>query len=133
VVSAGGRKSEKAGFYIQVEPGGSFIAGGRWMPSPEHLKEIRREIFYNAPAFKKILAAKDFKKHFGALYDSRLKRAPKGFDKEFPDIEWLKYTSYIVETPLPDKLLLSKNILSHCRKVHAAMQPLLRFLDKATG
>ena len=133
VISAGGRKTDQAGFYIQVEPGNAFIAGGRWMPSPEHLKEIRQEILYNSAAFKKVLGAKDFKKNFKSLHDSRLKLAPKGFDKDFKDIELLKYTSYIVDTPVPDKVLLSKNAFAHCRKVQAAMMPLLKFLNKATG
>src|SRR6187399_119609 len=32
-ISPGGKKAEEAGYYIHVEPGKSFIAGGRWMPS----------------------------------------------------------------------------------------------------
>ncbi len=132
VIAPGGRKSERAGFYLQADPGGSFIAGGRWMPSPEHLKDIRKEIYYHAAVFRRILSAKDFKKHFGELTDTRLSRPPKGFDKNFPDIEWLKYTSYIVEAAVPDKVLLSKGVYSHCRKVYDAMRPLLKFLDGAT-
>ncbi len=131
VIGAGGRKSEKACFYIQVEPGNSFIAGGRWMPSPEDLKDLRKEIFYNTAAFKKILNEKNFKKHFKTLYDSKLKLAPKGFDKNFKDIELLKYTSYIVDSAVPDKIVLSKNIFIHCEKIYSSMMPLLKFLNKA--
>lgn len=132
VVVQGGRKSDKACFYIQVEPKNSFIAGGRWMPEADHLKEIRGEIFYNTAKFKKILADKVFKKTFKDLSDIKLKTAPKGFDKNFKDIELLKYTSFIVDTPVDDKTLTSKNLYKKCSDVHKAMIPLLKFLNGAT-
>ncbi|HKR05863.1 MAG TPA: DUF2461 domain-containing protein [Bacteroidia bacterium] len=133
VVCQGGRKSDRACFYIQVEPGNSFIAGGRWMPSTEHLKDIRKDIFYHLKDFKKILSDKSFKKFFKELSGEKLKLAPKGFDKDFSDIELLKYTSYIVDTPVNDKLLTGKSLIKQCAVVHKAMLPLLNFLNKATN
>lgn len=132
VVIQGGRKSDLACFYIQVEPGNSFIAGGRWMPQPDHLKEIRNEIFYNSSKFKKIISDKSFKKCFNTLSDIKLKTAPKGFDKDFKDVELLKYTSFIVETKVDDKIITSKNIFKKSADVFKAMQPLLKFLNEAT-
>ena len=133
VVCLGGRKSDRACFYIQVEPGNSFIAGGRWMPSSEHLKDIRKEIYYHTKDFKKILSDKTFKKYFKTLSEIKLKLAPKGFDKNSPDLELLKYTSYIIETPLSDKAVTDKSLLKQCAVVHKAMLPLLNFLNKATN
>jgi len=37
-----------AGYYIHVEPGKSFLAGGMWMPPSDQLKKIRQEIDYNS-------------------------------------------------------------------------------------
>lgn len=133
VVCQGGRKSDRACFYIQVEPGASFIAGGRWMPSTDHLKDIRKEIFYHIKDFKKILSDKTFKKLFKELSDIKLKLPPKGFDKNFPDIELLKYTSYIAETPVNVKVLTDKSLIKQCAVTHKAMLPLLNFLNKATN
>jgi|SRR6185436_1592030 len=133
VVCQGGRKSDRACFYIQVEPGNSFIAGGKWMPQGDQLKDIRKEIFYHTKEFKKILNEKSFKKHFGKLSDIKLKLPPKGFDKNFADLELLKYTSFIVDTPLKDADLISKNIFKTCSTVSKAMKPLLDFLNKATN
>src|SRR6185295_5339636 len=66
-INPGGKKMEIAGFYLHIEPGKSFLAGGRWMPSPEHLKKIRQEIDYNSKTIHKILSDKNFKKQFGGL------------------------------------------------------------------
>ncbi|MBK8413382.1 MAG: DUF2461 domain-containing protein [Bacteroidetes bacterium] len=49
----GGKKSSKAGYYIQIEPGNSFLAGGCWMPEAPVLKAIRQEIDYNLKDFEK--------------------------------------------------------------------------------
>jgi uncharacterized protein (TIGR02453 family) len=132
VIAPGGRKSDRAGFYIHVEPGSCFTAGGRWMPSPEHLRDIRKEILYNTTAFKRILNAAAFKKRFGELYDSKLKLAPKGFDKDFNDIELLKYTSYIAECNVPDGVMVSRAVFRRCADTFRDMKPLLKFLNGAT-
>ena len=43
-ISPGGKKVHEAGFYLHVENGKSFLAGGIWMPDKDMLKKIRQEI-----------------------------------------------------------------------------------------
>ena len=135
-INSGGRKSGKAGFYIQVEPdgeSGSMFAGGHWMPEAPVLKAIRQEIQYHTDDFKKIIHHKDFTKWFGALEAEQLKTVPKGFDKNDPDIQLFKYTSYIVSHGLKEKELLSKDFLKKGAEAYQAMLPLLDFLNRATA
>jgi uncharacterized protein (TIGR02453 family) len=133
-INAGGRKAETAGYYIHLEPGQCFLAGGRWMPSPDHLKKIRQEIDYNGKEFKKILNDKTFKKYFGALDQSyKLSRPPKGYDKNHPDIELLKMNSYIVWKQYTDTEMLSKNIVKELAKGAKIMKPFLDFLNTAVS
>lgn len=54
-INAGGKKSMGPGYYVHLEPGGSFIAGGIWMPPADEVKKIRQEIDYNGKDLKKIL------------------------------------------------------------------------------
>ncbi|MGZ4049030.1 MAG: DUF2461 domain-containing protein [Bacteroidia bacterium] len=131
-ISPGGKKSFSAGYYIQVQPGQSFIAGGMWQPPAPQINAIRQEIDYNTKEFKKIISAKDFKKYFGALSEEdKLKSAPKGYDKTHPEIELLKHRSYIVVHDLKDSEVLSKDFLKQCVTVMKAMHPLNLFLRKA--
>ena len=74
-VNIGGKKAMNAGYYIHVEPGGSFIAGGMWMPPADQLKMIRQEIDYNGKDIRVILKKKDFKSYYGELDQSR--RCPR--------------------------------------------------------
>jgi uncharacterized protein (TIGR02453 family) len=131
-MSPGGKKSFSAGYYIQIQPGESFIAGGMWQPEAPLLNAIRQEIDYNTDEFKKITGAKEFKKHLGKLSDEdKLKTAPKGYEKTHPEIELLKYKSYITVHNLKDPEVLSKDFLKHCNQVMKAMYPLNVFLRRA--
>lgn len=133
-INAGGRKMEVAGYYLHIDPEKSFLAGGRWMPSSDHLKKIRQEIVYNGKKLKKILADKEFKKYFGDLDETegyKLSRPPKGFDKNHPDIELLKFNSFIVWHEYKDKDVLSKNFLKELTKGAKIMKPMNDFLNEA--
>ncbi|RZL18448.1 MAG: DUF2461 domain-containing protein, partial [Pedobacter sp.] len=45
--SAKSKGGNEPGYYLHIQPGKSFIAGGYWMPEPAHVKVIRQEIDYN--------------------------------------------------------------------------------------
>ena len=134
-MSPGGKKSPSAGYYFHIEPGGkSFIAGGMWQPEPDKLKAVREDIIYDPAEFKKIIGNKEFKKHYSSLADEdKLKTAPKGFDKAHPDIELVKYKSYIVVKSLSDKELLDKNLVKNTLEAFKALKPLNDFLNKSAG
>jgi uncharacterized protein (TIGR02453 family) len=130
-IGPGGRKSPEAGFYIQIEPGNSFVAGGCWMPDAPTLKKIRQEIDYNLEDFKAIVHQKSFKKLFGELSDCKLKTTPKGYPADHPGIDYLKQTSFIVEMPLDDKELTKSSLIKTVFTSYKTMTPFIRFLNTA--
>lgn len=130
-INPGGKKSMIPGYYIHLEPGNSYLAGGCYMPMPEVLAAIRQEIDYNSAELKKILAAKDFKKYFGELsQEDKLKTAPKGYEKTHPEIALLQLKHFIAIHPLKDEAVLNKNFPTHAAKVFKAMYPLNLFLRR---
>lgn len=132
-INPGGRKSLVAGYYLHTEPGQSFLAGGVYMPEPELLNAIRQEIDYNPAPFLKILSSAAFKKYFKGLdEEDKLKSAPKGFDKEHPQIELLKNRHFVVSHPISDKQLLAKDLPEFVLGGFKAMYPFLEYLREAT-
>ncbi len=129
--SKGGRKYEGAGYYLHIEPGKSFAAGGLWMPSSTLLKSVRQEIDYNYEAFRGMVEGKTFKKLFGQLAQDKLKTLPKGYDADNPAIEYLKYKSFIAEHSFTDKEVLHKNFTADCHRIFTAMQPLVDFINRS--
>ncbi|MCB9014231.1 MAG: DUF2461 domain-containing protein [Lentimicrobiaceae bacterium] len=131
-IANGGRKSPRAGYYIHVEPGHSMIAGGIYMPQPDLLKKLRQEIYFNVPEFKAILNDKDFKSTFGELATwDMLKRPPKDFPADFPDIELLKYKSYSVAKGLDDNLILSDKFNATVLHACESMRSFNHFLNRS--
>ncbi|SEW47728.1 TIGR02453 family protein [Chryseobacterium wanjuense] len=125
-----GKGSQKGGYYLHLEPGKSFIAGGIYMPESSVLKEIRKEISLYGEEFLAILNNKDFKKHFPELdQDDKLKKVPMGFEKEDPMGEYLKLKNFIVVYSLKDEEVLDKNAVKNLAKVFKLMKPLNDFLN----
>jgi uncharacterized protein (TIGR02453 family) len=131
-ISPGGRKSFSAGYYIHLQPGASYIAGGMWQPETPLITAIRQEIDYNAEEFKSIITDKTFKKYFTKLSDEdNLISVPKGYSKEHPEIELLKHRSFIALHDLSDEKVFAKNSIKTIAKVCEAMYPLNLFLRRA--
>jgi uncharacterized protein (TIGR02453 family) len=131
-ISKTGRKGNHPGYYIHLEPDQSFLAGGLYMPPPDLLKAVRNEIYFNIDAFKAIINHQDFIKYFGKLDDfDKLSRPPKGFEPDWPDIDLLKYKSYVVTHNLSEMKWLSTNFIEYCLTVFEAIQPLNKFLQNA--
>lgn len=131
-ISPGGKKTIAPGYYIHIEPGKAFLAGGMWMPPAPELAKIRQEIDYNLDEFRKILKAKSFKDCFGDLdQEDKLATAPKGYPKDHEGIDFLKLKSFVAVAELSDKELLSKDFSKTAEKIFKAMKPLNDFLQRA--
>ena len=102
------------------------------MPEAVTLKKIRQEIYFNAEEFKKIIGHPDFKRAFGELStEDMLKRPPKDFPSDFPDIALLKYKSYVVGHSLTDEEVVSENLITTVIDASKAMKPFIDFLNRA--
>lgn len=133
-ITSASKKTElhsRAGYYIHIEPGKSMLAGGAYCPPGPWLKAIRSEIDHNSTEFKKILSGKDFKNYFGEIEGEKLVSAPKEYFKENPNIELLKYKSYLAVHKLPDELLLSKTFTNHSIEVFKVLKPFSDFLNRS--
>ena len=130
-LSKGGKNTDFCGYYIHLQPGESFIAGGSYQPMPDKLAAIRQEIDYNFDEFKSIIEHKEFVKHFGTLTGDKLQRPPKGYDAEYPAIEYIKHKGFLAFLKIEDKNLTEKELLKHCLSAFKAMKPLNDFLNRA--
>lgn len=129
----GGKKNNMscAGYYLHIEPGNSFLGGGSYHPPANELNLIRKEIDYNIKEFKKIINGKEYKKLFPELWEDKLVNGPKGFPKDHPEIELLKFKSYVGMNKINDKLLLSDDFVHYVSDAFRAIHPLNNFLNRA--
>jgi len=125
-----GKGNKISGYYLHIEPGKSFLAGGVYMPESSVLKEIRKEISMNGKEFLKILEQKDFRNNFrGLSVENKLQRVPQGFEKDDPMAEYLKLKHFVVSHPVSDEELLNENAVKNFSKIYKSIKPLNDFLE----
>lgn len=129
IVRGGKKNGDKyTGYYVHVEPGNSFIAGGAHIPPAGWLKAIRENIAERGDELLKIINNKNFKKYFGGIDGEKLRTAPKGFPKDHPHVELLKLKSYIAEKSFTDEEITSGECLDEIVKEFRTMKPFNDFL-----
>lgn len=131
-ISKGGKKSPAAGYYLHIQPGGNFIAGGWWMPEAANLASIRQEIDYNFPQFRKIVESASFKKTFKTLdTEDKLSRPPKNYTPGNPAIEYIKLKSFVSSLQLEQASITTPEFVKKLSASFRIMHPLIKFLNQA--
>lgn len=125
-----GRNSQRAGYYVHLEPGGSLLGGGLYCPEPPVLKRVRQDIYDNISEFLSIIRNEAFRKEFSELDDTdKLKRVPFPFPADFPEGDLLKHKHYDVVSYKPDEFFFHPDAGDRIAEVFRKLQPFNRFLN----
>ncbi len=119
----------RGGYYLHISPGESFLAGGFWEPNKEDLARIRKEFETDASEIRAIVNTADFKKYFGKLKGDAVKSAPRGFDKNHPNIDLIRLKQFIVSREFTDDEVLAPNFLNEVVSSFVAMRPYLDYMS----
>ena len=133
-LSSGVKGMNRSGYYLHLEKGASFIAGGLYCPEPEDLKKMRKEIAYFYDDLETILNKKDFKKEFKDFdrnEKNMLKNPPRGFEKEHPAIEFLKLKSFESSQRIDISEATKKDFVATMSKKLIVLKPLNDFINRA--
>lgn len=133
-ISGGTKGLNRAGYYLHIEKGASFIAGGLYSPESDDLKKVRKEIAFFHDDLEAILADKNFKKEFKSLdatETNSLKNPPRGYEKEHPAIQFLKLKSFITTQKYDINEILQKDFVAKMSQKLIALKPLNDFLNRA--
>ena len=123
-----------AGFYFHIEPGGSMIGGGIWMPPPPTLARIRERIDEDHRVLRRTLADPSVKRRFGSLDESAmLTRMPRGFGDDHPASDLLRHRSFTVGRTLADAELFDPRLPDLLARDYARLVPLVRWFNGALG
>jgi len=141
--SRSGRKGIFAGYHIAVNPGGeSLIAAGSGCLGKNELATIRSNIQRSSLTLRNVLSDPDFVKHFGqpcprkdggrqSIFgrEDELKVAPKGVEKNHPDIVLLKCRSFVVCHRFLDSEVLAPDFRDNLAAIAKVMRPLVHCLN----
>lgn len=130
MIAPGGRKTRLAPYYFRLKPDGeSLLAGGVWEGKAALINGIREEIDYNMESFQTIITSPTFISQFGKVQGEILKRPPRGYDADHPEIDLLRHKQFLVFHHYPDKEALQQNFISQVLDTFQAMKPFLDFLN----
>jgi len=103
-------EARRGSYFLNVEPGKSFIGGGFFGPNPADLLRIRKEFEMDASEIREIMADAEFLKVFGREFVpyNQVKTAPKGFAKDHPAIDLIRNKSFFFQHFYTDKQVMSK-------------------------
>ena len=123
-------KKLRGGYYFHIEPGKSFLAGGFWAPEPPDLQRIRQDIGLNYKDWGKLFAGKSLAKTFGPMVGEQVGSAPRGYSKDHPAIELLRYKQFILRHTFTDKEVCSPGILLMINDTFKKMRPFLNYMSE---
>ena len=134
----------RGGYYWHVEPGGleyfddvtapagaeAFCGGGFWQPERADLARIRTEIDADAGAFRAVLADPTVAEVFpdGLHRGQMLKTAPKGYDRDHPDIDLLRHKSFTLIRTFTAEEVAADDFSEQIARAFRAMRPFLDYM-----
>jgi len=124
-------KGEGAGLYFEVSPGGVWMGGGLYMPSSAQLLLLREHIVAHQKRFERIISAPALRKAVGQIHGERLTRVPRGFPKDHPAAEHLKFKQFLAGREHPAEFAISAGFYRELLVVFQAIAPFIAFLNEA--
>lgn len=120
----------RGGYYIQIEPGNSFVGGGFWGPDAKDLLRIRKEFESSTAEIEKITSDKTFVQYFEEIKGDAVKTAPRGFDKDHPAIDLIRKKQYVVMRKFTDKEVVSDGFQKEAVLTLLAMRPFFDYMSE---
>jgi uncharacterized protein (TIGR02453 family) len=120
----------RGGYYFRIEPGNSGLVAGFWGPDADDMKRIRQDIDINPEAWRALLGDKTLVETFGNLYGEQLGSAPRGYAKDHPAIDLLRYKQFMLRYLFTDEEVLSPDFVFKMNDVFKKMRPFLDFMSE---
>ena len=130
VAAKGGRKSDRGGYYVHLEPNHCMFGGGIWCPNKDLLHALRKEVMANYDEVEEIFENPMTNKYFQDFdTEQMLKKVPQGFPVDFEHADWLKRKAYTFSTPLSDEEVCAPDFLDKVVEISQAAKPINDFLN----
>jgi uncharacterized protein (TIGR02453 family) len=118
----------RGGYYFWIKPGASRAGCGFAYPNPEDLRRIREDISLNYDDWRKLLKKKPIVNTFGSMQGEQLRTAPKGYERDHPAIDLLRYKQFWFERSFSDQEVLSRQFVKELHKTFRAIRPFFDYM-----
>lgn len=129
---ASGKDVHAPGFYLHIDTEQVFIGAGMWHPESAALSAIREAIDEDPKAWRRASRGKAFRDLYQLQGDS-LKRPPRGYPAEHPNLEDLRRKDHIGVCELDHDLLFDPSVVKSTAAIFKKAKPYMTFLCDAIG
>ena len=120
----------RGGYYLHLKPKDIFLACGFWDPNPADLKRIRQELAVDGEDYREIINAPAFKSVWGELEGAKVKTAPKGYAKDHPNIDLLRFKQHIFSIRYTEKEATAPDFLLRLNDALQAVRPFVDYMSE---
>lgn len=120
----------RGGYYLRIMRGESAIVGGFFGPDSSDMLHIRKQIQQDPEPLRALLSSKEVKNYFGGLRGEQVKSAPRGFNKEDPAIDLLKYKQLLLRKDFTDEEILADDFAQRVVDGFAKMRPFFDYMSE---
>lgn len=124
-----GKKSNRMGYYLHLQPKNCMIGVGNVCLPPVMINGIRKSIKDNIEEYLDIINTPDFKKVYKKIGENPVKTAPKGFSKDWEYIDLVKPRDYYCSHGLTEKEVMSNNFLKKALLIFKTGKPFMDFIN----
>lgn len=124
-----GKKALTCGYYFHIEPGNcGFYAGTYGLPM-RVLTAIRKSIYDEIDEYREIVEAPSFRRLLPVVGDNLLKTAPKGFDRDWEYIDYVRPREYCAFNQEMEHIYLHRDAQELMRPYIAAAKRFNDFIN----
>jgi len=121
----------RGGYIISLETDKpSEVGGGFYSPNKKDLYRIRKEFEMDAQPMRKILAHKKFAQAFGKMQGNAVKTAPRGFDRNHPNIDLIRHKQFYFVQEFSDEEVLAPNFLDQVVDCYQTIRPFFDYMTE---
>lgn len=120
----------RGGYYLRLESGNSYMAGGFFDPNSADLLRIRKEFEMDSSEIREILAQKGFKRAFGNFNQTNtVKTAPKGFGKEDENIDLIRLKGFTLRHDFTDEEVFASDFKDNLIYHYTLLRPFFNYMS----
>lgn len=124
-----GKKSNRMGYYLHIEPDNCFLAVGTIGLSSRLITALRHSIYDNIEEYLEIIENPVFKQYFKEIGEDYVKTAPKGFSKNWKYIDLVRPRNFVASYPLSPKELESVDFIEKIGGIFETAKPFNHFFN----
>lgn len=124
-----GKKSNRMGYYLHIEPSNCFAAAGTVCLPSKTVTAIRKSIFDNVEEYIEIIENPGFKAVFPKVGDNPVKTAPRNIPRDWKHLDLVRPKDFVTSHAISDKEMCSPDIALKVGEMFRIAKPFNDFIN----